>query len=92
MSTVRMCDKCGTIFSELEDGYQSFTATTVKRDENGMTHNVQQAMDACPSCALIPKHQFQKELEAVASGDELQARIAKLERETGIADSAPTTR
>lgn len=84
MSSVRMCDKCGTIFSELEDGWQTFTATTVKRDEDGKSQQIQAAMDTCPSCALIPKHQFQKELEAAADGDAQAQRIAKLERQVGI--------
>lgn len=54
MSSVRMCDKCHTVFSELMDGWQSYSATTTKRDENGEPKTVQVHMDACPSCALVP--------------------------------------
>lgn len=80
-----MCDKCKTVFSELEDGWQTFSATTIRRDDEGRSINVQATMDACPSCALVPTHQFRKELQAVQEGDALQASIAKLERENGIA-------
>lgn len=85
MSSVRMCDKCNTVFSELEDGWQTFSATTVRRDDDGRSVNVQATMDACPSCAMIPPRQFRRELEATQEGNALQANIAKLERETGIA-------
>ena len=84
MSSVRMCDKCFTVFSENEDGWQTFTATTTKYDDDGTPHQVNRRMDACPSCALVPQRQFQKELEAHREGDPLAQRIAKLERETGI--------
>ena len=92
MSSVRMCDKCKTVFSELEDGWQAFTASTMKRDDNGRMVPVQQVLDCCPSCALIPEPQFQKELEAAANGEEVQQRIAKLERELGIGKTAPAAK
>lgn len=84
MSSVRMCDKCGTVFSELEDGWQTFTARTIKRQKDGSQKSIDAAMDTCPSCAIMPVQQFQAELEAAKEGDELQARIAKLERENGM--------
>lgn len=93
MSAARICDKCSIVFSELEDGWQSFTATTVRQDDNGETITVRQAMDACPSCALIPPRRFKKELDAKNANDELGARIAQLERVAGVgqADAAPET-
>lgn len=84
MSHVRMCDKCYTVFSELEDGWQTFQATTMRRDENGEAVEVNVRMDACPSCSLVPRQQFTKEVEAAQAGRELDARIARLERESGI--------
>lgn len=55
MSTVRMCDRCGRIFSENESGWQTYRATTVKRDpEKGTTYQVEVAMDACEQCSLNP--------------------------------------
>lgn len=53
MSSVRMCDRCGNIFSELKDGWQTYRAVTVKRNpENGTTYQVEVSMDSCPDCAL----------------------------------------
>ena len=59
MSSVRMCDKCGTVFSELKDGWQTYTATTVsrKRSESGRVQGagretITVQMDACPACAM----------------------------------------
>jgi hypothetical protein len=79
-----MCDKCQTIFSELEVGWQTFTAVSMEEDDNGNPVERKQAMDACPSCALVPKRQFDRETRALASGESTEARIAKLERQTGL--------
>ena len=55
MSSVRMCDRCGRIFSEIASGWQTYRATTVKRDpEKGTTYQVEVAMDACPDCSVNP--------------------------------------
>lgn len=55
MSSVRMCDNCGSIFSESEDGWQTGTVSTVGQDDFGrsMTRMVQQ--DRCPDCAVGTK-------------------------------------
>lgn len=52
MSSVRMCDNCGSIFSEAEEGWQTGTVSTVGEDEFGqlVTRRVQQ--DRCPDCAV----------------------------------------
>ena len=84
MSHVRRCDKCGNIFSEVESGWQTYTATTMIEDENGGTKEVKQALDACPSCALVPRRQFARETDAVLDAREQDARIAALERQTGM--------
>jgi hypothetical protein len=84
MSHVRLCDKCGEVFSENENGWQTFTATTMQEDENGVMTEVKQALDACPACAMIPKRKFEREQKALEEGKETEARIARLERETGL--------
>lgn len=84
MSHVRRCDKCGNIFSELETGWQSYTATTVQEDERGLPMEIKQAMDACPACALVPRRQFDRETHALTEGRARDARIARLERENGM--------
>lgn len=52
MSSVRMCDRCGLIFSENEDGWQTFQGATIKRTEGGGSKSVTVMMDACPACAV----------------------------------------
>lgn len=51
MSAVRMCDKCGTIFSESAQGWSTYTGTRITRDENGRQKNTTQVMDMCPMCS-----------------------------------------
>ena len=90
MSHVRRCDKCGTIFSELESGWQTFTATTIEEDANGNQQEIRQAMDACPSCALKPKRTFERETQAAIEGRMQDARIAELERKVGMDEETGT--
>lgn len=73
MSSVRMCDRCGTIFSELDSGWQTFSASTFTEDDDGNRKAVSVLMDACPSCALeTPKNRRER-------------RTAELERNAGVA-------
>lgn len=50
MSTVRMCDRCGNIFSEREDGWTTMTGTTMRRDAEGRMRQSTEQLDACPRC------------------------------------------
>lgn len=54
MSSVRMCDKpeCHRIFSENEEGWQTFTANTVEYDEDGRQITIPIRQDLCPECAV----------------------------------------
>jgi len=53
MSAVRMCDRCGTIFSEREDGWATFTGTRVARDQNtGAQRAVTDQQDTCAACTI----------------------------------------
>lgn len=91
MSQVRRCDRCGTIFSELERGWQTYTATTMEDDpQTGNPVEIRQAMDACPSCALVPRRVFDRETTATLEGRARDARIAQLERENGLDDDTGT--
>lgn len=57
MSTVRMCDRDGTIFSERADGWSSFTGATVKRDKDtGKTTTIQDTLDLCPECTELQQN------------------------------------
>lgn len=50
MSSVRMCDKCGNIFSENEDGWSTFSGTRLKRDSDGFKRAESVVQDACAKC------------------------------------------
>lgn len=52
VSNVKMCDKCGRIFSELDEGWQAFTVSTRRKAENGQVRNEMVAMDACKDCSF----------------------------------------
>lgn len=53
MSDVRMCDRCGDVFSLLADGWQTYTATTVKKVAgSSKRETVTVQLDACPACAM----------------------------------------
>jgi hypothetical protein len=53
VSAVRMCDRCGNIFSEREDGWSTFTGSTVKRDQNGQQRATTDQIDTCQVCTTI---------------------------------------
>ena len=50
MSSVRMCDTCGNIFSENKEGWTTGTISR-KVKENGRTTFKEQVQDACPDCS-----------------------------------------
>lgn len=52
MSGVRMCDKCGTIFSENAEGWTTLTGTRLVTDSEGRKRQVTKQMDTCPSCSI----------------------------------------
>jgi hypothetical protein len=54
MSTVRMCDKCGEVFSERADGWSTFTGAVRMRDPNtGRAIMREESLDACPDCSEL---------------------------------------
>ena len=74
MSSVRMCDKCQTVFSELDPGWQTYDAVTNDVDDSGREVINRIRMDACPDCAIAtPVRKSRRERD-----------IARLERATGI--------
>lgn len=50
MSSVRMCDKCGNIFSENDDGWSTFSGTAMRRREDGSRYSESVSQDACAAC------------------------------------------
>jgi hypothetical protein len=53
MSSVRMCDTCGTIFSELEEGWASGTVAIRTRDRDGKMTVKNADRDQCASCVVL---------------------------------------
>lgn len=105
MSSVRMCDRCGAVFSELVEGWQTYQALTFKRDDEGRRVSVPVSQDACPTCAIpleapepMTPHTNdgffeRKQLEARASSaeDALSAAEAEVERLRAAATTTPET-
>jgi hypothetical protein len=71
-----MCDKCQTIFSELDLGWQSYEAATNTEDADGLPITARVRMDACPECAIQPPNRRQR-------------RTRQLEREAGVTPTEP---
>lgn len=70
MSAVRMCDQCGSIFSEREDGWETAQAQKITRKDGQQRVQVEN-VDRCPACANgshIPRPRLSL-VEAVKSGD-----------------------
>jgi hypothetical protein len=53
MSSVRMCDKCGSIFKEGEEGSGTGSMTVSKRTPDGRVIPVQQCVDWCAMCTSM---------------------------------------
>lgn len=95
MSAVRKCDlqrspECLDIFSELELDWQTFTGSTMRKNEQGQRVQVTQVLDACPFCAVMPEAdkgfaQRKAELES------REAAVRRRERELGTWDPTKET-
>jgi hypothetical protein len=48
-----MCDRCGTVFSEREENWSTFSGSTRKKDAEGKWVTVSDTLDACPDCNSI---------------------------------------
>lgn len=54
MSSVRMCDRCGTVFSERADDWSTYTGSRQRKNkETGRVEPVSDTMDACPECTEL---------------------------------------
>ena len=52
MSSVRMCDRCGQVFSERSEGWSTFAGSRrIRAAITGKIENVQETMDSCPDCS-----------------------------------------
>lgn len=53
MSSVRMCDRCTTIFSENADGWATQTASIQTRNADGKLITKSAQLDKCPDCTEL---------------------------------------
>jgi len=51
VSSVRMCDNCGEIFSEAEERWSTAQQVQIKVDESGQRRHVSLSVDFCPDCS-----------------------------------------
>jgi hypothetical protein len=95
MSSVRMCDKCGNIFSENAEDWSTFTGAVKRKREDGSRYTEQITQDACPSCTagtpvITPRLAIAPEAapfpadHPVPPGHADPARIKELEHELGM--------
>ena len=73
MSAVRMCDRCGTIFSERAEGWGTFTGTTSRRNERtSRMETITESLDLGPECNAQPKSPAQiAQIPGVAAAERL---------------------
>jgi hypothetical protein len=85
MSAVRMCDQCGRIFSENEDGWTTAPVQSMKRDERGQMRPVVSQRDLCPEDSGTPVN-IRPRVDMGEYPNELrnEAKTRQLEREAGI--------
>lgn len=98
MSSVRMCDKCGNIFSENEEDWSTFTGAVKRRREDGSRYTEQISQDACPVCtggvqAVTPRVAIGgapfPAAGAAPAGHADPLRIKALEHELGMDEEPP---
>jgi hypothetical protein len=91
MSAVRMCDNCGRIFSENEDGWATAVVQQSKKRPDGGVRLSAVQQDACPECnpagrpvEMRPRIDLGPRQIKGGKGVSTAAEIAKLEQELGI--------
>lgn len=96
MSTPRLCDSCGDVFSELEEGWTTSTQTQISDDDHGNQRTISVRVDACPECSPKTSDTIKKlrahrramktrmlELETAPGqvGDDLETALREVEHE-----------
>lgn len=66
MSSVRMCDNCGTIFSENTEGWTTVSGSQRRKSENGHWYMAEVNQDWCVECTN--KFQSPPEVKALNGG------------------------
>lgn len=85
MSSVRMCDKCGRVFSESEENWSTGTGVQFYTDDKGRRAQRDRQSDQCGTCNGTPQD-VRPNLGVIEASrtetlerDELFARIQNLE-------------
>lgn len=79
-----MCDRCGGIFSEREDGWRSMEAATIRRDpETGRSRSVVEMLDTCPPCTQAANVPPTPRILENVQKQALEGRSASVEPEAG---------
>jgi hypothetical protein len=55
MSSVRMCDACGDVFSERAEDWSTAPVTSMTRDKDGNRVQKTEQMDSCPDCTALSR-------------------------------------
>jgi hypothetical protein len=84
MSAVRMCDVCGRVFSENEDGWTTAPVQAMKRIDGVMKPHTEQR-DACPEDSGVPVN-LRPQTEQYQGQLSTGRKIARLEQEAGITE------
>lgn len=83
MSSVRMCDRCGTVFSERVEGWGTYQGSTSRRDPNGRLRQVTESLDLCSGCNGWTETSF--------AGTPSIPGVAEAERLAGTLEDGPLT-
>jgi hypothetical protein len=90
MSSVRMCDRCGTVFSENDEGWSTDSRTVNRIKEDGKRYQVGMQVDQCATCVGNPGQvtpRIPAQATAITPGTSLVDKTA-LEREIEQAEAA----
>ena len=78
MSHVRMCDRCGTIFSELAEDWTTFSGSQRRRDPaTGKYYTNDVMQDSCPKCSRKAFGQVAPKAALEGSTDDLVNAVAE---------------
>src|SRR5882672_8364638 len=93
MSTVRLCDRCNTIFSENKEGWTTASGSRRVRNSRGEMITETIALDYCPACSEDVMGNNQEEVSVPAVKGRYDKRYTRqLEREAGIGETPTNLR
>jgi len=83
-----MCDQCGRIFSENEEGWTTALVARVKRNPlTGRREPLQEQRDLCPEDSGVNEN-LRPRVDGYPNELRNEAKTRQLEREAGITDPA----